>query len=214
MKQARRRCIELTTLDLLALLALPHDVLVAKVAYAVRNSTVDELRLARMLYDDRNEQGRFLLDVQSEADRQNKIHSRRRSLKAGRRVSRSKRDRIQNIASGVFGSPATWVGSLQHLTGEHDPFLIYHWVACYGSTRVTGVGIGRVSARLNLLVYKTTGTVSTRYVVMPVHTSGIQEAFQALGLTRRSQDLAQVVVDWAKKRFIINGRDIIPWRYT
>jgi hypothetical protein len=166
-----------------------------------------------MLYDNPNDQGRFLIDVRDEAARQSEIYKRRRTLRLGYHRP-SKSDRIQAIAARIFGKPINWVGQGRHITQAKAPFIVYHWIRCHDTARVASVGIGHGGTGLNLLVYKAGEMVCTHYVVLPTRTDDLDTAFRVLGLTSRMQLFARIAVDWPGKRFRINNRDLMPWRYT
>jgi len=213
MGRIRQQRVELTTLDILALLTLSHQALIAKISYAVRNAIIDATRLASMLYDDTDDQSQFLAELQAEVERQSNVHKRRRALRL-KHQQLTKKDRIQTIAGRVFDRPTNWAGRGRRITQAELPFVVYHWVCCRNGARAAGVGIDNAGSELNLLVYRTSGTTTTHYVVLPTRTSCLNEAFDVLGLTKRSQELAHVEVDWAGKRFKINNRDLMPWRYS
>jgi len=217
----KRKYLELTVLDALALAALRREDLVARAAAAIRHESlhsppIDTLRLARMLFEDAQERGRFLLDIEHEVERQRQLHGRRRQLRA-QCTSPDLAERRRIVGETSFGHPASWLWSFGQLDKAKNvaPFLLYHWISLYRpDVVIAGLSISAGAFRADAFVYKALRAPTAKCVVVPIATRDLSALFELLGLHRRTITLAKVDVDWRHQTFKINGRDTVPWNYT
>jgi hypothetical protein len=218
-RQQRRHKLEVTVLDALTLATLPRQVLLARIASAARRgpsaSKTSHLALARLLYDDRNDQGRFLIDVQTEIDRQTTVHRERRDAAISMlgTIACSRSGRLQLIGARVFGHPMSWIGAKRPETSWFSS-VTAEWIRIYDGTVVACLSAAENVCESNYaFVYRPLQLDIVRCVAIPRMTQGLPGLFEMLGLHRRTQELAKFTVDWEAQLFRVNGRDTIHWVY-
>ena len=116
----------------------------------------------------------------------------------------------------VYGPPAHWkwrVGG--RLKPTKPPILVrFKWLRLSGETVVSGIAASVGDFRADAFVYKAPGQSQAECVVIPAPARSLEELTRMLGLHEKTRALAQVTIDWDKKAFKINGRDLVHWSYT
>lgn len=171
------------------------------------------LPLARLLFEDRNEQGRFLMDVQLEIERQSEIHKKRKHDRFVSTPTAGSASHLQSVASKVFGRPVQWLGSKQPASPSFSA-VTCEWLRIH-----EGVAVAALSSAENVcdsahaFVYRKVRGGPVRCVALPRMVRNLPGLFEMLGLHRRTQEHAQFTVDWMSQLFRVNGRDTLHWNY-
>jgi hypothetical protein len=211
---------KITALDALVLGSLPLVALISRLAAARRSTTVSRgssmnaLRLGRLIFPSLDEQYKFLQDIDAEVERQGKKHAERRRRRGWAGLGNGGRGvRVHNVAMAVFGHPTGWIGNLGR-PFVSDMMPTYWWIRIVDDTAVAGLSVTSPGLKTYAFVYKSLSWNRARYVAIPAQTTHLNMLLELLGLHSRTRELAQFVIDWKRKRFKINGLDTIPWNFT
>jgi len=224
MGRTKREGNEFTILDAIVLSILPKRHRIPAIASALITAgegfpmpIVEAHRIAALLTETSEEEGKLVDDIVVEVQRQLQIKIKRldqqRKLKKavamGSDVDRA--TRINRVCRRIFGSPADWVPVGRLSPKIRDPH--FDWLhRSQDGMLVAGVlgCVRRVDDLVTGFVYfDRRGPV--RFVQLPSRARSVKELCVFLGLHPRLLDSTKV--DWRRRAFIVAGTNHLPWVY-